>query len=153
MLKNNAFTKILAILGAIFAWIPILGTLLLAIISFLQKQGIQLEIPPGLSLFTLLGGSLLVWAAYRAERDRDMILGGFALCLIFWVVPLGLLMIGAFAIPKTIPMGIGKVLAIILSILINILGFLFVLAMVNIAARGLQLVRDLFKPSLVPENS
>src|SRR5512143_2321888 len=77
--SKNVFTKLLAVIGTILVWVPLLAMLLFAAIGYLQTGQFTLDylLPEELlpiSLPTIIiGGLLLIWAALRAQKRRAII--------------------------------------------------------------------------------
>src|SRR5512147_511105 len=69
MEKRNTLTKILAILGTLFAWVPLLAPIFFSLMRLLQAGRFQFDYLLPAELFPLawLGGGLLIWAAIRAR--------------------------------------------------------------------------------------
>ena len=85
--NRGTFTKILAIFGTGLVWIPILVPVLFSIIFLLSEGKLMFDylIPAELFLIVLIGGVLLVLAAFRA-RTRQRITGwglGLAITMLF----------------------------------------------------------------------
>src|SRR3990172_10766902 len=76
MEKKRTFTKILAIVGTVLAWFPILAPILLSAVLLVQERKFLFDylMPMELFFFTLIGGALLIWAAFWAH-SRQKLLG------------------------------------------------------------------------------
>ncbi|MEZ4832233.1 MAG: hypothetical protein R2873_09580 [Caldilineaceae bacterium] len=68
--KSATWTKILAVAGTWFVWFPILATLVLSAIGSWRDQTFRFDflMPAELFPVAVLGGALLLWAAYRAHE-------------------------------------------------------------------------------------
>ena len=68
MVNRNTFTKALAIIGTILAWLPIQAPIILSAIRLIQTGQFQFDylIPAELFPLAMIGGGLLIWAAIRA---------------------------------------------------------------------------------------
>lgn len=125
MEKKNTLSKILAIVGTVLVWIPILAPIVLGFAS-LGMDGIyrfDYLMPAELGLLAFAGGALLLWTAIRARSRRGIIAGGLgiaagsiAILMAFgdvvpgsleWAIVVGLLIAYSLAI---VVLGIGGVL-------------------------------------------
>jgi hypothetical protein len=141
MEKKRTLTKILAIAGTVLAWFPILAPILLSVIFLIQRQRFLFDylMPMELFFFTLIGGSLLIWAAIWAH-SRQKLLGwslGIAAGLFFGSQALAV--VTGLASGATEPTGLWW--SIIIAMLI-----IYILTLVLIATGGVLLLGDLFKP-------
>jgi len=80
MVKRDAPTKILALLGTALVWIPILATVFFTVAGSLASRVLRFDylMPAELFPAVVLGGPLLIWAACRARAQRGLIAGGLA---------------------------------------------------------------------------
>jgi hypothetical protein len=69
-MKNNLFTKLLAIAGVILTGIPVVAPIIFAIISTASGNGFRLDylMPAELFIMVLIGAALLIWASIRAKK-------------------------------------------------------------------------------------
>lgn len=69
-MKNNLFTKLLAVAGVILTGIPVVAPIIFAIISFASGNGFRLDylMPAELFIMVLIGAALLIWASIRAKK-------------------------------------------------------------------------------------
>lgn len=123
--KKDTLSKILAIVGTVLVWIPILAPVVLGFIS-LGTDGIyrfDYLMPAELGILAFGGGALLLWAAIRAKSRRGIIVSGLgiaagsiAVLMAFgdvepgslqWAIVVGLLIAYSLAI---VVMGVGGVL-------------------------------------------
>src|SRR3989337_960808 len=76
MANKGGLTKVLAIVGTVLVWFPILAPILLTAILFIQEGIFRFDylMPAELFLVALAGGALLIWAALRA-RSRWALIG------------------------------------------------------------------------------
>src|SRR5512140_940520 len=149
MMKNKAsLTKILAIPGTIFTWLPILAPIFFSLIRFFQSGRVRLDylMPAELFPVALIGGGLLIWAAFRAHRRRG---------LMYWsVIAQVLLLVGsqALAVVTGLASGATEPVGIAWALVVTLLA-LFILAILVTAIGGILLIRDLFAPGRPsPEN-
>lgn len=75
MLKNVLLTKILAITGTVFIWIPILLPIVFTITRLISGRRVVFDylMPAELFPAILVGAGLLVWAAIRAQSHRKLV--------------------------------------------------------------------------------
>jgi hypothetical protein len=81
MEKKDALSKILAIIGTVLVWIPILAPVVLGFVS-LGMDGVyrfDYLMPAELGLSAFAGGALLLWAAIRAKTRRGIIAWGLGI--------------------------------------------------------------------------
>jgi hypothetical protein len=125
MEKKDTLSKILAIVGTVLVWIPILAPVVFVFVS-LGMDGIyrfDYLMPAELGILVFVGGALLLWAAIRAKSQRGIIAwglgiaaGSIAVLMAFgdvepgsleWAIVVGLLIAYSLAI---VVMGVGGVL-------------------------------------------
>jgi hypothetical protein len=75
MANKGVLTKVLAVIGTVFAWLPILATILTGGIVSLVRGEFQVDylMPAELFPAVLTGGALLLWAALRARSRRALV--------------------------------------------------------------------------------
>ena len=132
-------TKILATLGAVLVWLPILAPILLSLAFFLQTRLLRFDFLMTAELFpfALVGGGLLVWAALRARVHLPLITWGFGLSIAFLVGSQLLAVITGLASGKIEPVGFWWMLVVALIAA-------YTLALLSLALGGSLLVRDLY---------
>lgn len=132
-------TKILAILGTMLVWLPILAPLVLAIAAYLSIQRFLFDylMPAELFPAVLVGGSLLLWAALRAKSHFKLIGWGLGIATGVLVVGQALAEVTGLASGAAEPTGWRWVL-VLLSLV------LFWLAVMALGIGGLLLLRQLF---------
>lgn len=142
MEQKNTFTKVLAIVGTVLAWFPILAPILLSAILFIQERIFRFDylMPAELSLFALLGGLLLLWAAWRAHSRRGLIGWGFGIAVVLLVGGQALAVVTGLASGETEPSGMW--FALVIASLAA-----YALALIDVGVGGALLLRDLFKPA------
>ncbi len=71
MEDKGVLTKILAVAGTVLVWLPILFTVLTGIIGTIASRVLRFDylMPAELFPLALVGGLLLLWAAYRARSQ------------------------------------------------------------------------------------
>lgn len=140
MEKQNVLTKILAVVGSVLVWFPILAPLVLGAMSFLAERRFRLDylMPAELFLFALTGSGLLLWGALRAHAHLKRILWGLVISILMLFGGQWLAVITGLASGETEPTGWrwGLVLA---SLAIYVLGLMIM------GSGGVLLMRDLFK--------
>ena len=140
MRVKDILIKILAILGTVFVWFPVLAPLLLSVATFTRERGFMVDFLMPAELFpaALLGGVLLLGAALWARRRRGLIGGGLA-------VSIGLL-VGSQALADVTGMASGETEPTPLMIGLVIGGLaIYVLGLVAMGVGGVLLLRDLFR--------
>jgi hypothetical protein len=75
MEDRGVLTKILAMTGTVLVWLPILFTVLTGIIGTIASRVLRFDylMPAELFPLVLVGGLLLLWAAYRARLQMKHI--------------------------------------------------------------------------------
>jgi hypothetical protein len=139
--RRDIFTKILTIAGTVLVWVPILAPILFSIASFARARIFHFDyhIPAELFPAVLIGGGLLLWAAFRARSQKKMIGWGLGIAVGLLVAGQVLAVVSGLASGAREPTGFwwGVVLGSIV---------LYVLAVIVIGVGGVLLLRDLFKP-------
>lgn len=145
MENKGTLTKILAILGAILAWFPILAPVLISLIFFFQEGIFRFDclMPAELFPFALAGGLLLLWAAFRARSRRGIIGWGLGVAAGLLAGGLALAVATGLASGETEPTGWPW--ALVIGSLI-----IFVLAVISVGVGGILLLGDLFKREEAP---
>jgi hypothetical protein len=139
MAKNDAHTKILAVVGTGLVWLPILAPILFSLVRFLESGRFMFDylMPAEGFLLVLVGGGLLTWAAKRARSQVRW----FA-----WMLGIGVgLLIGGQALAVVTGLASGEieptgwqwflVLAAIAGYTITVIGM---------GIGGIQLIKNLF---------
>lgn len=125
MKKKDTLSKILAMVGMVLVWIPILAPVIFGFVS-LGMDGVyrfDYLMPAELGILAFIGGVLLLWAAIRAKSRQGIIAWGFgiaagsnAILMAFgdvepgsleWAIVIGLLIAYSLAI---VVMGVGGIL-------------------------------------------
>ena len=142
MADKGILTKILAIVGTVLAWLPILAPILLTALLYLQERIFRFDylMPAELFLIAVLGAGLLLWASKRARSQRGLIRWGIALAAI--------MIVGGQAIASVTGLASGEIeptgwqWALVTASLAA-----YCLALIAIGVGGILLLRDLFKAS------
>jgi hypothetical protein len=145
MEKRGIFTKILAIVGTVLVWFPILAPVLLSIIVTMRAREFRFDylMPAELFPVALVGGGLLVWSALRARSRLRLIGWGLGIAVGLLVGGQTLAVVTGLASGETEPTGLwwGLVLASLV---------VYILALIAIGVGGLLLLRDLSRTSRSP---
>ena len=83
MKKTGLLTKVLAIVGAVLVWFPIVATVVTAAAGSIRSRTLRFDylMPAELFPVVLAGAGLLLWAALRARSRRELIGWGLAMML------------------------------------------------------------------------
>jgi hypothetical protein len=148
MEKKGVFTKILAIVGTVLVWFPILAPILLSVAAFIIERLFRFDylMPAELFLAALVGGGLLIWAALRARSRWGLIGWGLGVAAGMLVGGQELAVVTGLASGATEP--VGWRWALVLASLV-----IYSLALVVIGVGGVLLLHDLFKPPRSPAES
>ena len=141
MEKNHLLTRILAIVGTLLVWLPLLAPVFFSISAFFTRPGSGLRfdylMPAELFPLALVGAGLLLWAAIRQRRLRGLIGWGLGSAVFLLFASQGLAVLTGLADGRTEPGGWQS--ALVLGALVA-----YILAVVAIAVGGVLLLRDLF---------
>lgn len=146
--KKGVLTKILAIVGTVLVWFPILAPVLLSVVVIIKGRMFRFDylMPAELFPATLVGGGLLTWAALRARSRWRLIGWGLGIAVGLLVGGQVLAVVTGLASGETEPAGWWWAL-VLASIVV------YSLALVVIGVGGVLLLRDLFKPSRLSTES
>lgn len=142
MEKKGVLTKILAVIGTVLVWLPILAPILFSAMALIAMRVFRFDylMPAELFPVALVGGGLLLWAALRA-RSRWGIIG--------WALAVA---VGSLVGSQALAVGTGLASGEIepagwwwITVLALLAGYS--LALIIIGVGGIILLRDLFKPS------
>ena len=142
MKNKDAFTKILAIVGTVLVWIPILKPIEYSVAAIFKRDIVWLDflMPAELFLMMLVGGGLLIWAALR-RRSRLRLISwclGIAASLLF--EGYGLSVLPGLISGETEPAGWWQALSYAAITLYSV-------GLVLMGVGGVLLLLDLPKPS------
>ncbi len=139
--KKTTLTKILAILGTVLAWLPILAPVLFSAARFIQARRFRFDylMPAELFPLFLAGGLLLLWAATRAHSQRGIIGWSFGAAIALLFSGQALAVVTGLASGEIEPPGLW--FAIVSGSV-----FAYALAIVIMGIGGILLLRDIFKP-------
>ena len=140
MENKSVFTKILAIVGTVLAWFPILATVLASVAAIIEGHMFQFDylLPAELFPVALLGGCLLLWAALRARSRRRLVGWSLGIAVVSPLVGQVIASVTGLAQGETEP--VGWPWALVLAALA-----IYTLAVVAMGVGGLMLLRDLFR--------
>ena len=143
MEKKGVLTKILAIVGTVLVWFPILAPVLLSVAVITRERMFRFDylMPAELFPATLVGGCLLIWAALRARSRRRLLGWGLGIATGSLAGGQVLAVITGLASGEIEPAGWWWAL-VLASIVI------YSLALVVMGVGGLLLLGDLFKTPL-----
>ncbi len=73
--RKGALTRLLAVVGTVLVWIPILFTILTSVVGTVSSGMFRFDylMPAELFPFAFVGASLLLWAAQRARARKTLI--------------------------------------------------------------------------------
>ena len=139
--KKGVLTKILAVIGTVLAWFPILATVVISVVVTVEDGVFRFDylMPAELSLVAIAGGGLLLWAALRARSRRGLI--GWSLGVI-----IGLL-VGGQTLAEVTGLASGDIepagwpFVLVMASLVG-----YTLALIVLGVAGILLLRDLFQP-------
>jgi hypothetical protein len=140
MEQKNVLTKILAIVGTVLVWFPILAPILLALSMFSARGRFLFDylMPMELFLFAFIGSGLLLWATLRAHSRVKFIASGIGIAVAMFFGVEWFAVITGLASGEREPVGWVWNIAIA-ALVVYIIGVLLV------GMGGVLLLRDLFK--------
>jgi len=134
--------RILAVLGTVLVWSPLLATIVTSLIGSLRSGMFRLDflMPAELFPVALTGGGLLLVAALLARLRRALIAWSLGAAVVALVGGQALAVVTGLASGVAQPEGLPWTL-VIASIAV------YTLALVVMGVGGVLLLRDLFRPS------
>lgn len=137
--KKGAFTKVLAVVGTVLVWFPVVFTLAIAAIGSIPDRVLRFDylLPAELFPVVLVGSLLLLWAALRARSHQKIIALGLGAMLVFLIGGQVIAVITDLASGAAEPTGWPWVL--VLASLA-----LYSLALIATGVAGVMLVKNLF---------
>ncbi len=140
MEKKGMLTKILAVAGTVLVWFPFLAPVLIFASGILQAGIVRVDYLMAAELFpaALLGGALLIWAAWRAQVRLKLAAWGFGIAVFSLVAGQVLAVVTGLASGETEPAGLAWTL-VLASIGV------YSLALVLMGIAGILLLRNLFR--------
>jgi hypothetical protein len=141
MEKKEKLTRILAIVGTILVWIPLVLPIVFGVIHFAGTRRFLVDfLMPG-ELFPVIavGGGLLLWAAFRSGKCKKYLLWASAAAVFFLFASLEFAQISGIASGKTEEAGLPM-------IGLWTLWAIFCLSVVALGVGGIRLIRKLAQP-------
>lgn len=137
--KKNTFTKVLAVVGTVLVWFPVVFTLAIAVIGSISHRVLRFDylLPAELFPVVLVGSLLLLWAALRARSHQKIIALGLGAMLVLLIGGQAIAVFTDLASGAAEPTGWPWVL--VLASLA-----LYSLALIATGVAGLMLVKNLF---------
>lgn len=138
--KRDNLTRSLAVIGTVLVWLPILAPFVFGLVSLALDGIYRLDylMPAEFFPVTLVGGGLLVWAAWRAAAHVRLIGWGLAAAVILLIGTQMLAVLTGLASGAVTPGG-WQWLVVMVTLA------LFVTAVAAAGVGGARLVRDLFR--------
>lgn len=139
---KGKFTKVLAITGTVFEWVPILFTILTLIITTIVSRKFRLDylMPAELFPAAFIGFVLLLWTAWRVRICRKIISWGVGAALFTLIGSQVLAVATGLASGAVEPTGWAW-------ILVNIMIALYSLALIVTGCAGIFIIQKLFMNS------
>lgn len=140
MEKRIILTKVLAVIGTVLVWFPIVATVVLSIVGSIRSHIFRFDYLMPLERFpvTLVGGGLLLCAALLARSRRGLIAWGLGIAAAMLIGGQVLAETSGLASGQTEPTGWAWAL-----VLVSI--GIYWLALVELGIAGVLLIRDLFR--------
>ncbi len=140
MQKRDLAARILAILGTVLVWLPLLAPLFFGLLRLAGTGRFQLDflMPAELFPVVLVGSLLLIVAAVVSHSYRRLIVGGFSLAVLLLVGGQVLAVVSGLASGEIEPQGIWWALVIALFVL-------YICALIAVGTGGILLLRRLFR--------
>ncbi|MCX5971523.1 MAG: hypothetical protein NTV14_08510 [Coprothermobacterota bacterium] len=140
MEKKVVLTKVLAVIGTVLVWFPIVATIALSVVGSIRGHTFLFDYLMPLELFpvALVGGGLLLWAALLARSRRGLIAWGFGI--------MAGMLIGGQVLAETTGLASGQTepTGWIWTLVLVSIG-IYWLVLVELGIAGLLLIRDLFR--------
>lgn len=78
------FTKLLAVTGTLLVWFPLLAPIILALVLQMTRGKFLLDylMPAELFPAVLIGGGLLIWAAFRAQVTKKLLVWSLSIAVL-----------------------------------------------------------------------
>lgn len=145
MSKKTTTSRVLAIIGTVLVWLPILATLITGVIGSISMNRLMMDYLMPAELFPLaaIGGILLIIAAVLARSQRKWILWSFGGMIAALVLSQVIAVVSGLASGRIEPTGFWWILVLGLIIL-------YALAVIVLGIGGIKLIKSLFKKSQEP---
>jgi hypothetical protein len=143
MPKKDVLTKILAIIGALLACLPVLAPILFSVATIATRLVFRFDylMPAELFPLALIGGGLLTWAALRARSRLKLVALALGIALVFLVGSQALAVVTGLASGETEPVGLPWIMTLAM------IG-VYTLAVIAIGVGGILLLRDIFRQKI-----
>jgi hypothetical protein len=140
MAKKGLLTKILAVLGTVFVWLPVLSPVFFSLGFSIRRGFFRFDylMPAEFFPLALLGGILLLVAAFLARSRQGLVGWGLGTAVLMLVGSQALAVVTGLASGETEPTGLPWALVVTALVI-------YVLALVVMGIGGALLLRDLFK--------
>jgi hypothetical protein len=141
MEKKNTLNKILAIMGTVLVWFPLLAAVILSIAHLIRSGKFLFDflIPAEIFYVILIGGALLIWAAVRAKTYWAWIIWSLVGAVVCLVASQGLAMVTGIASGTRPAEGFWWIMVMVL------MGLVIVAEIIE-GIGGILLTRKLFTP-------
>ncbi|MEN6523068.1 MAG: hypothetical protein ABFD14_05010 [Anaerolineaceae bacterium] len=141
MEKKNTLTKMLAIMGTLLVWFPLLAAVILSIAHLIRSGKFLFDflIPAEIFYVILIGGALLIWAAVRAKTYWAWIIWSLVGAVVCLVASQGLAMVTGIASGTRPAEGFWWIMVMVL------MGLVIVAEIIE-GIGGILLTRKLFTP-------
>jgi hypothetical protein len=138
--KNDILTKILAVAGTLLVWIPVLSPVFFSGFRLFSGRRFNFDylLPAELFPLALVGGGLLLWAAWRARSRQKLIGWSLGIAVGLLVAGQAIAVVTGLASGAIEPTGWQWMLVII-----SLVGY--TLALVAVGVGGVFLLRDIYK--------
>lgn len=148
MENRNVLTKILTVGGTVLVWLPLLAPLLFSVMALIRAGQLRIDylMPAELFLSVLVGGGLLLWAAWRLRSHRALIGGALGAAIALLVGGQALAVVTGLASGEAEPTGWRW------GVVLGALTF-YDAAVVAIGVGGALLLRNLFDTRRLPAGS
>lgn len=143
MEKKKRISWILALIGSILVWLPIAAMLFASIAGSLRSGQFRMDylIPAELFLLVLVGGGLLLWAAFREKLLKVPLIVAFLSAVFFLFGSQGLAMLTGLADGR---IGMDSNWFIVVAIMLG----LYTLAVIALGVLGVLLLVRLRRTSV-----
>jgi len=83
MERKDTFTKLLAMVGTVFAFLPFVAPIVFSLVRLVESGRFMFDylMPAEVFFLFIIGGALLVWAALRAKRWLKLIAWGLGIAI------------------------------------------------------------------------
>lgn len=148
MKNRDTLTKILAVVGTVLVWFPIVAPILFGVAAFVSRGRFLLDylMPAELFPVALAGSLLLLWAGLRSRSHWKWIAWGMGIAVALLVGGQVLAVATGLATGEIEPTGIWWIL-VLASLAI------FTLGLIIVGIGGILMLRDLFQSPRLPASA